>query len=228
MWRPQRELLLKATQEMVRHGLVGNYSGNASLRLNEKTSAGLVLVTPSHRAYSELEAEELVVVDLEGEPVEGAMAPSSETHLHLEIYKRREDVGAILHTHSIFASVAAVAGLAIPPIVDEMVITLGGEVPIAEYGFPGTEELSQRTVEALGDRNAVLLRNHGLVGVGSTLEQALEVCHLVERVAQIFVHASRLGKAYPLSPEIIEIERSLFLMQREARALTGSENADGP
>lgn len=228
MWEPQREQLWKVTQEMARDGLVSNYSGNASLRLSGGPEEGLVLITPSRRAYNELRPEELVVIDLEGDAVEGSMMPSSEAHLHLAIYKKREDVGAILHTHSAFASVAAVAGLSIPPIVDEMVLTLGGEVRVAQYAFPGTEELSHHALEALGDRNAVLLRNHGVVGVGPTLPDALEVCRVVERIAQIFVYASILGRVSPVPPEFVEVERSIFLMQRKAGTHSGGENADGP
>ena len=119
-----------------------------------------------------------------------------------------------MHTHSLYASVAAVAGLEIPPIVDEMVIKIGGSVRVAEYAFPSTEELAQRASQSLGDRNAVLLRNHGLVGVGRTSWEALDMCQMVERVAQIFVYASLLGRASTLPPEIIEVEKELFRMQR--------------
>ena len=90
---------------------------------------------------------------------------------------------------------------------------------VAEYAFPSSEELAERACLALGERNAVLLRNHGMVGVGGTPAEALEVCRLVERVAQIFVFASLLGKASPLPPEIIKIERELFLMSRQAKNL---------
>jgi L-fuculose-phosphate aldolase len=125
-----------------------------------------------------------------------------------------------MHTHSLYASVAAVAGMEIPPIVDEMVIKIGGSVRVAEYAFPSTEELAQRATESLGDRNAVLLRNHGLVGVGRTSWEALDTCLMVERVAQIFVYASLLGRASTLPPEIIEIEKELFRMQRPRSGMT--------
>ena len=217
---------MSVAQAMAWDRLVSSYSGNASLRLAGDVRQDLVLITPSRRSYSELRAEELVVIDLEGEPVEEILMPSSEAHLHLSVYKHRPDVGAVIHAHSVFASVAAVAGLAIPPIVDEMVVALGGEVRVAQYGFPGTEELSQRAVEALGDRNAVLLKNHGMVGVGRTLPEALEVCRLVERVAQIFVYSAMLGEVHPLPQEVVEIEQGIFRMQRDVLAQTGGPDAD--
>ena len=211
-WHSERQVLWEVTREMVGGGLVSGSSGNTSLRLSG--DGDKVLITPSGRPYRQLDPEDLVVIDLDGEPVEGDLLPSSEAALHLTLYKARQDIGAIMHTHSLYASVAAVAGLEIPPIVDEMVIKIGGSVRVAEYAFPSTEELAQRASQSLGDRNAVLLRNHGLVGVGRTSWEALDMCQMVERVAQIFVYASLLGRASTLPPEIIEVEKELFRMQR--------------
>ena len=197
MWRSERQLLWEVTREMVKYGLVAGSTGNASLRLADDGGEGPILITPFRAAYRDLQPEDLVVIDLEGEPVEGDHPPSSEAALHLMLYKVRRDIGAIIHTHSLFASVVAVADLEIPPLVDEMVIKVGGSVRVAEYAFPSTEELAERGCRALGDRNAVLLRNHGLLGVARTSWEALEVCQLVERAAQIFVYTSLLGKAVP-------------------------------
>lgn len=213
-WDTEKQCLWETVQEMVQLGLVAGSSGNASMRLSGDKYAGRLLVTPIGRSYRELGPEDMVVIDLEGETIEGEHAPSSETATHLGIYRARGDVGSVLHTHSIYASVAAVTGMEIPPILDEMVVKLGGGVKVAEYAFPSTEELAQQACHALGDRNAVLLRNHGLVGVGRTRWEALEVCQLVERAAQIFVYATMLGRANPLPPEIVNIELELFRMQR--------------
>ena len=218
-WPSERRLLWETIDEMVKDGLVAGASGNASLQLQGRAEGALVLITPSNRPYAQMGPEDLVVIDLGGEQIEGELMPSSETALHLKLYKTRPDIRVVVHTHSIFASVAAVAGMAIPPVVDEMVIKVGGSVDVAEYAFPSSEELAERACLALGERNAVLLRNHGMVGVGGTPAEALEVCRLVERVAQIFVFASLLGKASPLPPEIIKIERELFLMSRQAKNL---------
>ena len=217
-WESQRRELWDVCAEMYRRGLVGAYSGNASLRLEGAGKEGLLLVTPTHRPYYRLKPEDLVVVNLEGEPAEDSLVPSSETALHLEIYRQRGDVAAVVHTHSVYASVAAVAGLEIPPIIDEMVISIGGSVRISDYAFPGTEELARAACRALGDRNAALLRHHGVVGVGPSIWEALEVCDLVERVAKIFVLAQSFGPggANRLPPDIIDIEQQLFQMQRRA------------
>ena len=199
-------------------GLVSGTSGNASMRLKGRAGGDLVLITPTQRPYSELAPGDMVAVDLEGQPVEGELAPSSELALHLTLYEARSDIGAVIHTHSPYASVLAVAGLEIPPLIDEMVVKIGGAVPVADYGFPSSVELGQRAWRALGEGNAALLRNHGVVGVGRSLQEALDVCELVERVAHTFVYASLLGKATPLPPDIVEAEQQVFRMQRRAGA----------
>ena len=212
-WSEQRRDLTEATREMYRRGLVGAYSGNTSLRLTDAGDDSLLLVTPTHHPYYRLQPDELVVVNLEGEPVSPApMPPSSETRLHLEIYRRRPDVQAVAHTHSIHASVAAVIGRDIPPLIDEMLMTIGGPIKVSKYAFPGTQELAEQAYAALGDRNAALLRNHGAVGVGPDIWEALEVCDLVERLAQIFVLARNFGPraASPLPEDAIATEMQMF------------------
>ena len=220
----ERQLLLEVTDEMVKQGLVAGSSGNASLRLTGNEDEDLVLITPSRFRYGRMGPEDLVVVDLAGGAVKGDHLPSSETALHLELYQARADVGAIIHTHSPYSSVAAVAGLPIPPLIDEMVIKVGGRVEVAEYGFPASEELARNACHSLGERNAVLLRNHGLIGVGREPWEALEVCQMVERAAQIFIYASLIGKATPLPSEAVEIQRELFLMQKAAERMNNPGN----
>lgn len=212
-WVEQRLQLTEATREMYRRGLVGAYSGNTSLRLSGTGNDGLLLVTPTHHPYYRMEPHELVVVDLEGEPIEeGGMRPSSETRLHLEIYRNRDDVQAVVHTHSIYASVASVIGRDIPPLIDEMLLTIGGAVMVSKYAFPGTQQLAEEAYAALGDRHAALLRNHGVVSVGPDIWEALEVADLVERLAQIYVHARNFGPraATNLPEDAIAAELEMF------------------
>jgi L-fuculose-phosphate aldolase len=198
---------------MYRRGLVGAYSGNTSLRLSGSGAEGLLLVTPTHHPYYRMQPDELVVVDLDGNPVsKGGMRPSSETQLHLEIYRNRSDVRAVVHTHSIYASVAAVVGRDIPPLIDEMLLTIGGPVKVSKYAFPGTQDLAEEAYAALADRNAALLRNHGVVGVGPDIWEALEVCDLVERLANIFVLARNFGPraGASLPDDAVETEMQMF------------------
>ena len=202
---------------MYRRGLVGAYSGNTSLRLCGSGDDGLLLVTPTHHAYYRLRPEELVVVDLGGVPVsDSGLRPSSETLLHLEIYRNRDEVQAIAHTHSIYASVASVVGRDIPPLIDEMLLTIGGPVHVSNYAFPGTQELAEAAYAALGDRTAALLRNHGVVAVGPDIWEALEVADLVERLAQIFVLARGFGAraTTSLPDDAVATELEMFRANR--------------
>ena len=208
-----RRMLLDVVAEMVDRRLVVGSSGNVSMRISGGAHDGRVLITPSGAPYRTMAPEDLLVVDADGEPVEGEMMPSTETALHLAVYRNRRDVGGVVHAHSTYASVLAVAGLDLPPILDEMVIRVGGSVRAARYAFPSSAELAAEALKALGDRNAVLLRNHGLAAVGRTPREALDVCILVEHAARVFVYASLLGRAATLPPESVEIQESLFRMQ---------------
>ena len=126
-------------------------------------------------------------------------------------------MGAVIHTHSIYASALAVAGLEIPPLVDEQVVVLGGAVPVAEYAMSASQELAAVACAALGDGNAVLLRNHGVLGVGAGLEEAASVCELVERLAQVYVLALGLGRVTPLPEHVVEAEKKISRMGRGPR-----------
>ena len=216
-WAAEKREVASAAKEMASLGLVSGSNGNVSMRLGPQgTLDSLIAVTPYGQPYSALEDHDIVVVDYDGEPVEGDGVPSSETLLHIALYRARPDIAAVMHTHSVFASVAAVAGLEIPPIVDEMTIALGGTVRVSEYAFPATQELADNVTAALGDRSAALIRNHGAVGVGRNTQEALEVCTLLERTAQIFVYASLLGKSIPVPPEAIEAETAIYKMRRKS------------
>lgn len=209
-WLAERRAVLAAAREMGERGLVTGMAGNVSMRLPVTRGRALIAVTPSQRPYATLRPEDIVVVDSVGTVVDGGLAPSSELPLHLAVYHARPDVGAVMHTHSTYASVLAVVGRALPPVLDELVVFVGGAVEVAEYGMSGTREMAERAVRALGDRKAAFLRNHGLVGVGSTPADALGVCAMVERAAQVYVMASLLGGARVLPPDVVRKERKLF------------------
>ncbi|MFQ5933036.1 MAG: class II aldolase/adducin family protein [Dehalococcoidia bacterium] len=213
-WDEEKRSVMEAAQKLLTQGLVFATSGNVSMRLGQKKGSGLLAVTPTGMPYEAMTPEDIVVIDFGGDVVEGNGNPSSESLTHIAVYKARPDIGCVIHTHSIYASVLAVAGIELPPIIDELVVYLGGPVKVAEYGFPGTEELGEKACAALEDRNAVFLRNHGLLSVGGTMQDALRVCELVERAARIFIHASALGKVGVLPSEVVEAEQNIFRMRQ--------------
>ena len=203
----------EVARKMAELGLVSGTSGNVSARLPD----ALVAITPMGRSYEGMSADDIVVVDGDLYPVEGDLMPSSESLLHVAIYEARPDVGGIVHTHAVYSSAVAVAGLGIPPIADEMVVVLGGEIRVSEYAPPASEELAERVCAALGNRDAALIRNHGAVGVGATPEDALDASILTERTAKIFVMSSILGRATALPDEVAESEAAIFEMRRASR-----------
>lgn len=210
-WQKEKEQVLEIARRMLAEGLVTGTAGNVSMRLPLFEGKEIIAVTPHHIYYDQMTADDIVITDFEGEPLEGDV-PSAETMLHTSIYQARERVKAVIHTHSIYASALAVAGKSLPPILDEQVAYLGSEVKLAKYAISGSEELAANVVEALGKNSAVLLPNHGMVGVGRSLREALTVCELVERTAQIYILAQGLGGAVPLPPDVVEAEQSFFDM----------------
>ena len=219
IWNRRRQEVLAAAKAMHKDGLVVATSGNVSARVTDAGGRQLMAITASSTGYDEMAMKDIVVVDPEGEPVLGEAVPSSESLMHGAIYMARADVNAVVHTHSAYASTLAVAGLAIPALIDEMVVYVGDSVQVAEYGHPGSQELAERVVAALGERNAVLLRNHGLVGVGHSVAEALNVCQMVERLAQIYVAARAIGHDHPLPAEVVAAELELFRMRQQAKSL---------
>lgn len=211
----ERNEVLAAVQRVVEAGLVAGSSGNVSRRI-PREEGDLFAVTASRVPYHRFTIDDVLVVDSEIEPVVGAGIPSSESLLHLALYGARTDVGAVIHTHSVCASAFAVAGKVIPAILDEQVITLGGAVAVATYAPSASEELAHHAVAALGDRAAVLLRNHGVVGVGADLEEAVAVVELVERVAHVVLLSLQLGGG-ELDAQTLASEQKVYRMMKGFR-----------
>lgn len=198
--------VIKTIHTMCRDNLVLGTWGNVSVR----DEAGM-LITPSGMAYTLLSTDDLVQMTLDGQVVDSRWKPSSEWRLHAAIYKARPDVAAIVHTHSVYATAFAVARVSVPAVVEDLVQVAGGSVDVAEYCLPGTQELAQCVVAALGDKSAVLLASHGLVGVAKTLGEALKVCQIVEKTAQATLFARLLGPVHQLSDEDVQVMRRFYL-----------------
>ena len=207
----QRNELLATVKEMDRLGLVSGSSGNASVRIDAPGSPNAFLVTPAALPYPSMTSDQLVSVDDDLNAIDGGGVPSSESLLHLAIYRARPDVNAVMHTHSVYATALGVAGRPLPPIVDELVVYVGGQVEVAEYESPGSDALAQAGVDALGDRRAVLLPHHGMFAVADTVSEALRVCALVERVVQVFINAETIGGAKEVPKESFKAERRMYL-----------------
>ncbi|RLC93833.1 MAG: class II aldolase/adducin family protein [Chloroflexi bacterium] len=209
-WQQQKHAVLEAVRHLARKGLVVGTSGNVSMRLSEPGGRELVGITPTACRYDALGVDDIVVLDFNGARVEGHLEPSIEKMLHIGVYKRRSGINAVIHTHPVFGCAFAVAGLEIPPVLDEQVACLGGEVRVADYAPPGSTDLVENVLKALGPRNAVLMANHGALAVGRDMQEALTASELLERAAMTYIWARVLGRVNPLPPEAIEAGRALF------------------
>jgi L-ribulose-5-phosphate 4-epimerase len=200
----ERRQVLAAAREISQSGMVMGTWGNVSMRCPEPE---LMLITPSGVDYQLMSMEDMVLLDSSYRIREGSYKPSIETPLHMEIYRNREGVKAMVHVHSIYASSFAVARKSIPVILEETAQVVGHEVPVAEYALCGTQALATAVLDSLGeDRRAVLLANHGLLAAGVSMEDALRICYVVEKTAQIALYAQELGGARTLeSAEIVQL-----------------------
>jgi L-fuculose-phosphate aldolase len=185
--------------------LIGTY-GNASARV-----PGGLVITPSRVDYADLAPEDMVTVADTGEMLAGTRLPSSELEVHRQIYLRRPDINAILHTHSLHATALSCAHQTIPVIVEEQAQVVGGEIGCTRYVPAGQHEaLGEETARALDQSNAVLLANHGVVNCGRSLDEALFTCVIVERIAQMFLLTRPIG-AVPIPPAHVASEHDRFL-----------------
>jgi L-fuculose-phosphate aldolase len=189
-----REAVLDAAKRMHRMGLVSGTAGNVSGRLDDER----VVMTPSSLAYEPMQLDDLVVVDLDGNVVEGHRNATSEKILHLGSFRQYPEVGGVLHCHPIHASMFALLHEPIPAYVEEFVVFVGGEVPVGEYRVTGSDELADEVTRLLADRSAMLMANHGLVCVGKSVEDALHTAELVEHNARIIAGARQMGEIVPL------------------------------
>lgn len=210
MWEVQKTEVLETARRMDEKGLVVGTSGNVSQRFRGTDGRELVAITPSGCCYDTMRTEDIVLVDLEGQRIEGELAPSIELMLHLSIYRVRRKISAVVHAHAAWGSIMSVTGNEIPPLLDDQVTFLGGEIKVATYALPGSLELAKNAVAALGPRNAVVLANHGTLTVGRNLREAFNNCELLEKTARIYVLAVRMGEVKTLPPDAMEAEKAAF------------------
>ena len=213
----ERKKILEISKKLVAAGVIQNGQGNVSIFNREN---GLVAITPSAVPYKDRELEDICVVDLDGTKVEGKWKPTSETSMHLIYYKKRSDVNAVIHTHAPKATVFGIIGdEPMPMVLNEASTGIGGAVPIAPYGRPGTEELAEVTCEALGEGSAAIMAHHGLITVGSTINLAFIATISVESTADAIIMARSMGKEPIAMPDDeVKILRELMMGYKPRKA----------
>ena len=185
-------------QELPKNNLVMWTGGNISAR---DAQSGLVVIKPSGIRYENLRAEHMVVVNLAGEVLEGDLKPSSDTYSHLYIYRERDDIGGIVHTHSRYATAFAAVGKPIPPVLTAIADEFGGPIPCADFALIGDEAIGKVVVDKISTCPAVLLKNHGVFTIGKDASAAVKTAVMVEDVAASVWMALQIGRPEEIPAE---------------------------
>lgn len=198
-----KAIVCKYNKLLPEHGLVTMTSGNCSGR---DAKADLVVIKPSGVDFEDLQPDDMVVIDLQGNVVEGKYKPSVDTATHLYIYRHMPEVGSVIHTHSNYATAFAALGKPIPVYLTAIADEFGCAIPVSDYARIGGEEIGKEVVDKIGSSPAILLKNHGVFTIGKTVRDAFKAAVMVEDVAKTVHLALLLGQPEELPPE--EVRRA--------------------
>lgn len=201
-----REEVWKCNLELPKNGLVKMTSGNVSGRDPE---TNLVVIKPSGVSFEDMTPEHMVVVDLEGDIIEGDLIPSVDTNTHLYLYRHRSDVFGVAHTHSPYATSFAALGQPIPPCLTTTAM-LGGEIPLGGYAPIGGEDIGQEILANIGHSLAIIMKNHGVFTIGRSAKQATKMAVEVEDIAKITHLAMLRGQPIILTDEQVAEVAELY------------------
>ncbi len=201
-----RKEVWKCNLELPKNGLVKMTSGNVSGRDPE---TNLVVIKPSGYSYEDLTPDDMVIVNLEGDVVEGRLTPSVDTATHLYIYRHRPDVFGVAHTHSPYASSFAALGQPIPACLTTTAM-LGGEIPLGGYVPIGGEAIGKEIVQKIGTSLAIIMQNHGVFTIGRSARQAAKIAVEVEEIAHITHLALLRGQPIMLTQAQIDEVADLY------------------
>ena len=198
--------LIETALQLQKIGLNHGATGNCSCR-----DGDTYLITPSGVETQNLSEDKIVRMDFEGNVVDSIsnLKPSSEWRFHQDIMSKRQEVGAVVHTHSIFASTVSLFGNELPPFHYMIAVAGGSSVRCAPYAMFGTQELSDNIIDALLDRKACLIANHGLVSIGANLAEALQIAEEIEHLCQLYIEAKKLGE-----PNLLNQKQMIEVIER--------------
>lgn len=197
-----KEAVLEYSQSLYLDKLVAGTSGNISVY---DAQEGIIAITPGSENYMKMTSDSVILIDMDGHIIQGAGKPSSEWRMHTEIYRNRNDIKAVVHTHSPYATGFAVIHEGVPVILTEMVPWLKGDIPLSDFALPGTVEVGEVALEALCERHACLLRNHGVIAVGETLQKAYTRAAYVEDASMIYYLARTCGTPQPVPESVVRM-----------------------
>lgn len=201
-----RHELIKYGKQLVRHNLTKGTGGNLSIYDREKK---IMAVTPSGIDFFEIELEDIVIMDQEGNVIEGNRKPSSEWYMHKAIYDKRKDIDAVIHAHTTYATVLACLRWELPA-THYMIAVAGPTVRCADYATFGTKELAENAVKAMEGRKAVLLANHGIIAGSNDLLNAFNIVEEIEYCSEIYYRGKSIGEPVILDDEEMKLMSEKF------------------
>lgn len=196
-----RNEVVDGAKKIYKKGLNDNNEGNISVRNGKKEE---LFITPSANQYETLTVDQITHVDFEGNLIGKGKLPSTETKLHIAIYKARPKVKCVIHTHSPYATMLSIVRKHIPIIMEEQVVFLGGSIDLAPYGEAHTEEVGEVALKALNNKNAALLSNHGVVVCGKSVINTVKYAELVEKLSYLYWGSLQVGNPIILDNENLE------------------------
>jgi L-fuculose-phosphate aldolase len=202
-----RKAVVEMSKLLSKKALMAGSWGNVSARIDKDSYA----ITPSGHSYDTLTPDDIIIVNSDGVKMTGNSYPSMETKLHVAIYKHFPEAGAVIHTHSIYASTLAVLHKDLPPIIEDTAQVIGGAVTCAEYALPGTDQLAENVLTAMGKKRAAFMANHGVVCWGRDMKEAYMTAELVEKAAEIYCIASGMGGAKELSKKDVQVMHDFYV-----------------
>lgn len=202
-----REQVCKANKELQKNGLVLWTSGNVSARDPE---TNYVVIKPSGVLFDDLKPEDIVVVDLEGNVIEGDLKPSVDTASHLVVYRERNDINGVVHTHSPYATSFAITGEPLEIYTTTSAAVFGEAIPISDFATIGEEEIGKEIVDKIGNNSAILIKNHGVFTIGKDHNAALKSAVVLEETAQSVHYAMCRKQIEPLSKEVVDAGYNVY------------------
>ncbi len=206
LMRKEREQIVAYGKKLLTSGLTKGTGGNLSVFDRE---TGYVAISPSGIDFFEIQPEDVVIMDLEGKQIEGDRTPSSEWEMHLMPYRTRTDIDAVIHAHTTYITVLACLHWDLPA-THYMIAVAGPTVRCAEYATYGSHELAVNACEAMKDRKAVILANHGVVAGANDLLNAFNIVEEIEYCSEIYLRAKQVGEPIILPDEEMQLMAEKF------------------
>lgn len=201
----EKSKIVEYGKKLISSGLTKGTGGNLSIFNREKN---LMAISPSGIDYFDITSQDIVILDLKGEILDGERKPSSEIEMHRILYEKRKDIDAVIHTHSTYATSLSCLRWKLPA-VHYLLASAGKDIRCADYATFGTEELAKKAFEGMKDRKAVLLANHGLLVGSHSLEDAFNICEDVEYCSELYYRTKSIGE-----PVILDDEEMNLMIER--------------